>query len=348
MSAEHEAIPLSGSGKFPVVSLPAWLYGMASGDELAVLGALQLHYPNIRPSVQRIADKAGWSRAHVYKVLDGLIRKGWVHRTNRSTPEGRSLPNSYELRIWPSAEQMAQSVGVLMAPPAPSEAGCSPERPLPSTTETPPSVHGKDTRKQKDLGVHDVDTGVHDVDGGVSTTWTHQGPRRRHKGFQEQEHQEQEERTPQSAAHSSPPQPAAAAPTDFAMAVDDLGHDPGQEPPPKKQAKRKPADPFASRQLPGELIPDELLDCQQLLAEWWSVKPKNRTEVAFNRACNLLRQYTPDERRQVLETAIIGGHQGLYPPRQQYQQQRRPVNIPGRTAEGLTLAEAWRKRGLIA
>lgn len=78
----------------------------------------------------------------------------------------------------------------------------------------------------------------------------------------------------------------------------------------------KPRDRFASKVLPADVIPDDLLDCQQLLPDWWLVKGRGRSEGGFKIACNLLRRYTQDERRQILETAIMGGHQGLYPPRE--------------------------------
>lgn len=100
------------------------------------------------------------------------------------------------------------------------------------------------------------------------------------------------------------------------LPVDGLCPDP-DGPPPKPPAK--PKDRFASKVLPADVIPDDLLDCQQLLPEWWSVKAKGRTEVAFTRACAFLRKYAPDERQLVLETAIMGGHQGLYPPREDRQ-----------------------------
>ena len=84
---------------------------------------------------------------------------------------------------------------------------------------------------------------------------------------------------------------------------------------PKARRVTTAKDRFASRVLPTDAVPSDLLDCQQLLPEWWLVKGKGRTEGAFNVACRHLRKYSPDERRQILETAIMGGHQGLYAPR---------------------------------
>ena len=78
--------------------------------------------------------------------------------------------------------------------------------------------------------------------------------------------------------------------------------------------KRSPAarDPFASKTLPATAIPDDLLDCQQLLGEWWQVKGRGRTRVAFDRACTMLRRYQPAERARMLEAAVVGGWQGLH------------------------------------
>jgi hypothetical protein len=78
--------------------------------------------------------------------------------------------------------------------------------------------------------------------------------------------------------------------------------------------KRSPAarDPFASKNLPATAIPDDLLDCQQLLGEWWQVKGRGRTRVAFERACTMLRRYQPAERARMLEAAVVGGWQGLH------------------------------------
>lgn len=70
-----------------------------------------------------------------------------------------------------------------------------------------------------------------------------------------------------------------------------------------------------SRVLRPEDIPDDLADCAEGLSDWWAVKPRGHSRIAFDRACRLLRRYSPAERLQMLETATIGEHQGLYPPR---------------------------------
>ncbi len=89
---------------------------------------------------------------------------------------------------------------------------------------------------------------------------------------------------------------------------------PAEQPKPRAKAPTKPRDPYASRDLPESAIPDDLLGVQQLMREWWGLKPRGRTEAAFNRACSLLRRYSRSEQEQILEKAVIGGHQGLYEP----------------------------------
>ena len=89
---------------------------------------------------------------------------------------------------------------------------------------------------------------------------------------------------------------------------------PAEQPKPRAKAPAQPRDPYASRSLPESAIPDDLLGVQQELRDWWSVKPRGRSKAAFDVACRKLRRYTQQEQREMLETATIGGHQGLYEP----------------------------------
>jgi hypothetical protein len=86
------------------------------------------------------------------------------------------------------------------------------------------------------------------------------------------------------------------------------------EPEPKPEPK--PRDPFAAKKLPLDRIPPDLLDCQELLPEFWAGKKGRRTELVFDRICALLRQWTPEGRRESLEYSISGNYPNLYPPRQ--------------------------------
>ena len=61
-------------------------------------------------------------------------------------------------------------------------------------------------------------------------------------------------------------------------------------------------------------MPDDLLDCQQLLPEFWAVKKGTRSEGVWNRVCNKLRQWTPEQRREALERAIASGWGDVFDP----------------------------------
>jgi hypothetical protein len=77
----------------------------------------------------------------------------------------------------------------------------------------------------------------------------------------------------------------------------------------------KPKDPFAAKKLPVEAIPSDLLDCQELLPEFWEVKKGVRSERVFNRVCANLRQWTPEARRQALESAIASKWGDVFQPK---------------------------------
>jgi hypothetical protein len=76
----------------------------------------------------------------------------------------------------------------------------------------------------------------------------------------------------------------------------------------------KTIDLFARRQLDPSLIPSELLDCQQLLPEFWAVKKGTRSQQVFNRVCNKLRQWDSEQRREALERAIASGWGDVFEP----------------------------------
>jgi hypothetical protein len=75
-------------------------------------------------------------------------------------------------------------------------------------------------------------------------------------------------------------------------------------------------DAYAKKTLGDELIPDDLLDCDQLLREFWSVKKGVRSERVFHRVINKLREWTPAVRRSALEAAANAGWPDIYEPRQ--------------------------------
>jgi len=77
-------------------------------------------------------------------------------------------------------------------------------------------------------------------------------------------------------------------------------------------------DPYRARVISVELVPDDLLDCQQLLPEFWSVKKGTRSESVWNRVCGKLRGWTPEQRREALERAIAGGWGDVFEPGPQH------------------------------
>ncbi len=75
-------------------------------------------------------------------------------------------------------------------------------------------------------------------------------------------------------------------------------------------------DPYEKKTLGDDLIPNDLLDCDQLLREFWSVKKGVRSERVFHRVINKLREWTPAIRRSALEAAANAGWPDVYEPRQ--------------------------------
>lgn len=84
--------------------------------------------------------------------------------------------------------------------------------------------------------------------------------------------------------------------------------------PKKKGGAGGKRSPYSVKAISIELIPDDLLDCQQLLPEFWAVKKGTRSEGVWNRVCNKLRQWTPEQRREALERAIASGWGDVFEP----------------------------------
>ena len=81
---------------------------------------------------------------------------------------------------------------------------------------------------------------------------------------------------------------------------------------PLKQKKKR--DQFSSKAISLDLVPDDLLDCQQLLPEFWAAKKGTRSEGVWNRVCGKLRAWTPEQRREALERAIANGWGDVFEP----------------------------------
>lgn len=73
-------------------------------------------------------------------------------------------------------------------------------------------------------------------------------------------------------------------------------------------------DPYAAKAISADLVPDDLLDCQQLLPEFWAAKKGTRSQGVWNRVCSKLRGWTPEQRREALERAISSGWGDVFEP----------------------------------
>ena len=82
------------------------------------------------------------------------------------------------------------------------------------------------------------------------------------------------------------------------------------------RSNKKKKDAYASKNLPESIqVPDAIVDCDQLLREYWAAKKGTRSESVWNRICNKLATWTPDDRRKALEAAISGGWANVYEPK---------------------------------
>jgi len=84
--------------------------------------------------------------------------------------------------------------------------------------------------------------------------------------------------------------------------------------PQKKGGAGGKRSPYSVKAISADLVPTDLLDCQQLLPEFWAVKKGTRSEGVWNRVCNKLRQWTPEQRREALERAIASGWGDVFDP----------------------------------
>ena len=110
----------------------------------------------------------------------------------------------------------------------------------------------------------------------------------------------------------------------------------------KKAKSQKPKDAFSARVVSPDLVPPDLLDCQQLLPEWWAVKKGVRSEGVWNRVCGKLRGWTPELRREALERAIASGWGDVFEPKPVTARQAKVA-----VDEGAARLERFREKGWI-
>jgi hypothetical protein len=82
----------------------------------------------------------------------------------------------------------------------------------------------------------------------------------------------------------------------------------------KTRVRVREASPYSAKVISADLVPADLLDCQQLLPEWWAVKKGVRSEGVWRRVCTKLRGWTPEQRREALERAIASGWGDVFEP----------------------------------
>jgi hypothetical protein len=111
---------------------------------------------------------------------------------------------------------------------------------------------------------------------------------------------------------------------------------------PIKATTKKAKDVFSARAISPDLIPADLLDCQQLLPEWWTVKKGVRSEGVWNRVCGKLRGWTPEDRRRALEASIANGWGDVFEPRPTTARQAKVA-----VDEGAARLERFREKGWI-
>lgn len=280
-----ESHALNGSPEPFYTSLPNWLAGQATYMEIPVLWVLQKHYPCIRPSTQRIADLIGMHRSTVIKVLNDMERKGWVKRLPRVSSNGRSLPNEYELRIWPSDEQVAGAIGATPIRLPASKGGVAQDDTSKhcgsGVAQDDTGVAQDDTRKHSGFSDNQVKPGVAQNDregrpkrqGGSSRTTRSKSIRRRSR---------EEELSDYSNTHihklgekndASAPMvtTAEAVATDCAIVIASVQND----------APQRHAQPATQPPATASTLPDCAQPYRQLLREWW-LRRRSKHPAAAN------------------------------------------------------------------
>ena len=95
-------------------------------------------------------------------------------------------------------------------------------------------------------------------------------------------------------------------------------------------ARARERSPYSVKAISADLVPSDLLDCQQLLPEFWAVKKGTRSEGVWNRVCGKLRAWTPEQRREALVRAIASGWGDVFePPATRATQQGLPLTASG-------------------
>jgi hypothetical protein len=285
----------------PFTALPNWLAGRATAFEIAVLWCLQHHYPNICPSLNRIATMSGLSRRTVMGVLNTLERRGWVVREQRLTERGDNAPNHYVLTIW--GEPPMEGVGQELP-----EGGAGAA--LGVGQELPPKKNNNNKNKTRTALEPPLPPG-----GGTDGRNDH---------FVDA--------TKMVPAPS--PQPAAGG----TLAEDSHPQRPDPAPSPPKPTRMAKLKPFVPS--PDD-IPAALLPLEAPLRAFWQVKAGQTTQQAWNCLTGALERIWrhpdggTDAVRDQLEAATQAGWRSItFANWQKYSQQPGPSSIHARPAAG--------------
>jgi hypothetical protein len=221
------------------------------------------------------------------QIVRELEAHGYVRRTSIRGRDGTVSHAVWE--VWDTRQEPEQM------PPAPQTAYPATENPSMEQTQSQPAVYPRTGNPATDY------------------------PATENPSYYKENNLQSEQRTNKSI----PPLPPATDPEPATLTA----VPPASKPKGQRTTTTKPRDPFASKVLPAGVVPADLSSCAQLLAQWWAVKGRGRTEGAFKIACNFLRGLEPADRIRSLEKSIMGGYQGLHDPGRQ--PQRRPDPNPG-------------------
>ena len=80
---------------------------------------------------------------------------------------------------------------------------------------------------------------------------------------------------------------------------------------------KKVKDPFSTKTIASELIPEELEGVADLFCEWWAVRAKGATftKSVAKREFKKLLAWSPEDRTKALQSAIASGWKQLYEPK---------------------------------
>jgi hypothetical protein len=217
-------------------------------------------------------------RDHLRQIVRELEAHGYVRRTSIRGRDGTVSHAIWE--VWDTRQQPEQM------PPEPRTAYPATENPSTEQTQSQPAVYPRTGNPATDY------------------------PATENPSYYKDNTLQSELRTNKS----KPPLPPFPDPEPVTLPA----APPASKAKGQRTATTKPRDPFASKRLPDDAVPMDLLDCQQLLPEFWFHKKGVHSAKVFERVCRNLRKWTPDERRRSLEASITAGWPDVYPPKPEH------------------------------